>query len=452
MTSRVSHNFSIAVTLSLLGTAGDASAGGFYLQEQNAAGVGRAQAGDVAIADDASTLYYNPAGMTELPGIQSAGAIDLIIPSAKLTDQGSTVNSLGARLANPASGGVSLPGGSNGGDPGSATPIANFYLTAQIPDSDVTVGIGMSAPFGLAAKYRADSFTRYDSTDSFLETIDIAPSIAWKVNQWLSVGAGLDEQYAYVKLRTALPNPLQLGGPTPATDGRLTLSGHTWTTGFNLGILVKPAPGTKLGFAYRYGIQHNVDHGAVTISGLSGPLSGINGRLGGSASLALPDLFNFGIAQQVTPELTLLGEFDYYTWSNFKAIDIRLATPLAGTTSLLTTENYQDTWSIAVGAEYQLTDQLRLRTGIKYDQTPTVNGFRDTRVPDGDRVWLAGGIHYQLTEQIGLDASYTHIFVSDSTINISRVDYPAPVTVTSSIKALSQVTIDILTLGFTYKF
>src|SRR5579871_929412 len=84
-------------------TAGPAVAGGFYIQEQNAAGVGRAQAGDVAIADDPSTLYFNPAGMTELPGLQNAGGIALIIPSAQLTNRGSTEQSLGATLANPAS-------------------------------------------------------------------------------------------------------------------------------------------------------------------------------------------------------------------------------------------------------------------------------------------------------------------------------------------------------------
>src|SRR5581483_2165659 len=120
-------------------------AGGFYIQEQNAAGLGRAQAGDVAVADDASTLHFNPAGMTELPGLQAAGAIDVIIPSAKLTDRGSVDHSLGALLSNPASGGNVPPGGSNGGDPGSATPVANFYTTYQIPATDLTVGIGMSA-------------------------------------------------------------------------------------------------------------------------------------------------------------------------------------------------------------------------------------------------------------------------------------------------------------------
>src|SRR5579871_1702431 len=156
--------------LSVTWGAATALAGSFYIQEQNAAGVGRAQAGDVATVDDASTVFFNSAGMTELPGLQVSSAIDLIIPSASLTDRGSTEHSLGALLANPASGGNSLPGGGNGGDPGSATPIGSFYTTYQIPGTDLTVGIGVGAPFGLASKFQADGFARYDSIDSYLET------------------------------------------------------------------------------------------------------------------------------------------------------------------------------------------------------------------------------------------------------------------------------------------
>jgi long-chain fatty acid transport protein len=453
MRSRTSRLVGLVATIGAAALATESAiAAGFYLQEQNAAGVGRAHAGDVAVAEDASTLYYNPAGLSELPGLQAAGAIDLIIPSDKLIDRGSTEHSLGALLSNPASGGNSLPGGGSGGNPGSATPLANFYMSYHVPTTDLTVGIGASVPFGLASKYRADSFARYDSIDSFLETFDIAPTIGWKVTDWLSIGAGLDVQYAYVKLRQALPNALQLGGPSVATDGRLTLSGRTWDTGFNVGILLKPAPGTKVGFSYRYGITHNIDHGSISLTGLSGLLASANGYYSGSAALDLPDVYGVGISQRVTPDLTLLGEVDYYTWSNFKSIAVLLATPVAGTSSLVTPQNYQDTWGISVGAEYRLTDQLKLRGGVKYDETPTVDAFRDTRVPDGDRIWLAAGVHYDLTEQLSLDFSYAHLFVSDTPLNITRAIYPAPVTVTSTIKAESEPVSEVLAAGFSYRF
>ncbi len=429
----------VAMALAGVALPGTALAGGFYIQEQSAAGVGRAQAGNVVAADDASTLYFNPAGMTELPGVQFDSGIDLIVPSASLSDRGTVDHTPYVPDAPPL--------GNSGGNPGSATPVPNAYLTAEIPDSPVTVGIGLTAPFGFASKYAQGSFARYDSIDSFVETIDIAPTIAVKVNDWLSLGVGLDEQYAYIKLRSALPNPF--GVPMPSTDGRLTLTGHTWSTGFNAGILVSPTPDTKVGVSYRYGITHNIN-GSVTLSGLSGPLAAGDINEGGMAALNLPDIISAGVSQQVMPDLKVLGEFDYYTWSNFKQIDIALANN-AG--SLITPENYRDTISVALGAEYQLDSRWKIRGGIKYDQTPTVDAYRDTRVPDGDRYWLASGFHYTIDEHAGVDFSYAHIFVTDSNINVSRSFYQQyGLTTTSDVNATSHVALDILTLGLTYKF
>jgi long-chain fatty acid transport protein len=441
MNLRMKRDLTAFVALPALLIAGSASAGGFYIQEQSAAGVGRAQAGNVAIADDASTIYFNPAGLTQLPGIQLDQGIDLIVPDAKLTDLGTTDHST---LAGP-----SKPQGGDGGNPGSATPIPDFFLSAQIPDSPVTLGFGVTAPFGFASKFEQNSFARYDSIDSFVETIDFQPTIGVKLNDWLSIGLGLDEQYAYVKLRSAVPDPLTPG--VIASDGRLTLTGHTWSTGFNGGRLIQPTPDTNIGISYRYGITHNI-RGSLTVANLQGLVAVANQQVTGNAALDLPDVIQAGIAQKLTPDLTLLAEFDYYTWSNFQAINIHTTSPTLG--NLVTQENYKDTYSFALGAEYQLDAQWKLRGGIKYDQTPTVDAFRDTRVPDGDRVWLATGFHYQWDEHIGFDGSYAHIFVSDSTIDISRSFYdtvPAIQTF-SNIKAKSSVSIDILTAGISYKF
>jgi long-chain fatty acid transport protein len=431
------------LALSAIAVSGAASAGGFYIQEQSAAGVGRAQAGNVAAADDASTIYFNPAGLTQLPGIQIDQGVDLIVPDASLTDLGTVDHSPVAPN--------SRPGGGNGGNPGSATPLGNFYASAQIPDYPVWVGFGVSVPFGFASKFEQNSFARYDSIDSFVETFDLAPTIAVKFNDWLSFGMGLDEQYAYVKLRSAVPDALAVGGPSIATDGRLTLTGHTWTTGFNGGLLITPQPGTKIGLSYRYGIQHNI-RGSLTVANLPGLLAAANQQVTGTAALNLPDVVQAGFSQAITPQLTILGEFDFYTWSNFQQINIHTTSPTLG--NLVTQENYRDTYSFALGAEYQLDPQWKLRTGIKYDQTPTVDAYRDTRVPDGDRYWIATGFHYAFDDHIGIDGSYAHIFVEDSNININRQFFnTVPSILTSSnIKAQSHVSLDILTAGLTYKF
>lgn len=311
--------------------------------------------------------------------------------------------------------------------------------------------MGLSAPFGFASKFDQNSFARYNSIDSYIATIDIAPTIAVKLNDWLSIGLGLDEQYAYVKLRSAVPDAFALGGPSIATDGRLTLTGHTWSTGFNGGLLIMPTPDTKIGLSYRYGITHNI-RGSLTIANLTGILASADTQVTGTAALNEPDIIQAGISQRITPQLTILGEFDFYTWSNFKQIDIHTTSAAIG--DLITPENYRDTYSFALGAEYQLNDQWKIRAGTKYDQTPTVDAFRDTRVPDGDRIWLSTGFHYAFSDHIGIDGSYAHIFVTDSNINITRSFFttiPA-IETTSNIKAQSSVSLDILTVGLTYKF
>jgi len=443
MRLRGDRGLGAVLAVSALAASGAASAAGFYIQEQSAAGVGRAHAGNVAISDDASTIYYNPAGMTQLPGIQVDQGIDLIVPDAGLKDQGTVDHSPGA--AN------SFPGGGNGGNPGSATPLGNFYISAQIPDQQIWVGLGVSVPYGFAAKYEQNSFARYDSIDSYVETFDFAPTIAFKLNDWLSFGIGLDEQYAYVKLRSAVPDPLAAGGPSIATDGRLTLSGHTWSTGFNGGLLFTPDPDTKIGLSYRFGIQHNI-RGQLQIANLTGPLAIVNGQVSGTAALDEPDVVQAGFARKLTPQLTLLGEFDFYTWSNFQEINIHTNSALIG--NLVTTENYQDSVSVSLGAEYQLDPQWRLRGGIKYDQTPTTDGFRDTRVPDSDRYWIAAGFHYDYDDHIGIDAGYAHLFAPDANINLQRqffTNIPAILT-TSDIKAQAHLSVDILSAGLTYKF
>jgi long-chain fatty acid transport protein len=364
----------------------------------------------VAAADDASTVYFNPAGMTELRGPEMTMGVDLIRPSASLTDRGSFNTSTGAYLANPTGGGVSPANGSNGGDPGSATPVPHFYLTTPIGDTGFSAGLGVSAPFGLISQYKSDSFARYDSETSILETVDISPSLARKVSDWLSIGAGVD-----------------------------------------IGLLFKPADGTKIGISFREGMNHHI-HGTVQFAGLAGPLAANNGTIAASADLDLPDIVAAGISQQITDRLKLLGEVDYYQWSNFKQIDVKLAN---GAPDLVTPENYRNTWSAAVGGEYQLTDQLKLRAGVKWDETPTQDAFRDTRVPDGNRIWLAGGFAWTVNDRIDVDVSYAHIFVQSNNVNVTRSFYagaPFPVPTTSTVAATSHAKIDIASIGFNYHF
>jgi long-chain fatty acid transport protein len=390
--------FILGAVCGLLGV-GDARAGGFLLQEQSARGIGRAFAGQAAVAEDASTLFYNSAGMTELTARPQAQlGVRLIAPDARIEDRGSTL-SVGPFAGLPLTG-----SNDQGFDP---QFTGDIYLAQPLMNGSLWVGLAVTTPFGLRNEYRPDFFGRYDSLKTELATIDVAPSVAYRIADWVSIGAGIDIQRADAKLVNAIPNPLAPGGPSPATDGRLTAEGGDWDVGFNLGLLVKPAKNWRLGFSYRSAITHTLS-GQVTTE-----FGGLVTRQDVSGDLDLPDIASFGAAWDVTPKLTLLAQFNYYGWSRFDELRLRVA----GGGEIATTENYRDTFGGSFGAQYRLTDRWSVRTGVQYDQTPTRDGFRSTRVPDSNRYWTALGLSYEITSGIGVDVSYAHLFTRDASID-----------------------------------
>ena len=430
-----------------------AQAGGFYLQEQSAAGVGRAHAGNVAIADDASTIYYNPAGMTELKRSQVTVGADIIIPNTRLTDIGSTNQTAATFQVNPQSGGITRANGSDGGNPVRTTPIPHLYISRPLANSKVAVGLGITAPFGLLAKYSRDFFARYDSLTSLLITMDVAPSVAWKPMDWLSIGGGLDLQYAHVKLSAALPSPFNPTGPSVATDGTLTVRATNWATGFNLGVLMRlDAEGmNQVGISYRSGISHNFE-GTATFEGLSLLLANRNGVVNATSPLRLPYIIQGGVRSHATEKLTLLGEVDYYGWRRYTSITINLKD---GSAPIVAPQNYRNSWSAAVGAEYSVHENVRLTAGLKYDQTPTIDATRDTRVPDGSKYWISTGIRLDLAPKTQVDIGYAHVFAAAAPISISRPFYAtttAPAAAVSKIIANARTKLNLFSIGATYKF
>lgn len=390
----------IAGALCLLLAAAETRAAGFFLQEQSAAASGRAFAGDAAAAKDASTIFYNPAGMTELRGsFQGEAGVYLIAPEANMSDRGSTISVGG--LPATATGGAANDQAFN------PQPSGNLYLAAPF-NPDLWFGVGITVPFGLRDHYQSNYFGRYDSTKIELRTIDIAPSVAYAVTRWLSIGAGIDVQRADAKLQNALPNPLAPGGPSPTTDGLFDATGGDWTVGFNLGLLLKPTSVLRLGFSYRSGMDHNLKGNSSTeIPGI------LSSSQPATASFKLPDVASFGVAYVLMPDLTLLGQVDYYGWSRFKEIRFTFAD---GTQQVLP-QNYKDSFGVSLGAEWKASAAWTIRGGVEFDQTPTPNDARSTAVPDSDRTWLAFGVSYEISDRIGIDMSYAHAFATSAPIN-----------------------------------
>lgn len=365
----------LAAGLVLTGCTHLAHAAGFALIEQNASGLGNAYAGAAAVAEDASTVYFNPAGMTLLPDSQIVLAGHLIKPKAEFS--GTVTPAIG---------------GGNGGDAGDWALVPNAYFAFRLTP-DVHLGVGLNAPFGLKTDYDPDWIGRYQAVKSELKTININPSIAYKVNGSLSLGAGLNIQWIEATLTNRIPI---LGQPL------VTIKGDDYGWGYNLGALWQATPATRIGLSYRSEVDYTLD-GTSSTSGPNVPP--LNGPV--TAEVTLPDSASLSLFHKLSPRWDLLADVTWTGWSDFDDL------PIKGTVNKTTLENWDDILRYSLGATWHMSDKLSLRGGIAYDEAPVSDVDRTPRIPDGARTWVAVGGQYRLSRQSVLDFGYAHLFVND---------------------------------------
>jgi len=378
-----------------LGASGAVHAAAFQLIEQNASGLGNAYAGSAAIAENASTIFYNPAGMTYLPGLNVSAGLNMIGPSFKFTDQGSTA---ATRLPGP----FPAPLGTDrGGDAGSWAAVPNMYLSYQLKPSWF-LGLGVGAPFGLATEYGDDWLGRYHSRKFSIETININPSIAWKASERLSIGLGVNWQHIKADYRRAAPLPLP---NLPDAAVRLKMSDNAW--GWNLGLLYQITDATRVGLSYRSRIKQKAT-GDVTVRSVAGTTVSP-----GNSTIKLPDTVIFSVVHDLNPQWTLLADVSWTGWSSIPSLDIfSNGAPLEKLDL-----RFRDSWRFALGANYKLNQQWTLKAGIAYDQSPVDKAqYRPTSLPDNDRKWLSLGAAYHFNDATTLDVGYTHLFLSKTPI------------------------------------
>lgn len=421
----------LAVVGGLVLLAGEARSAAFMLNEQSSSASGRSYAGSAAIADDASTIFYNPAGMTELKRAEAAIGTHVIMPNAEISNRGSTASVLFGPAA-------PFTGTSDQGfDPQMS---GHMYLAAPATEK-LWLGLGVTVPFALANHYDNDFFGRYDSTRASLRAVDIAPSVAYRVHPRISVGGGIDVQYMDAKLVNALPNPFDpSGAPTPATDGLFSVEGSDWSLGYNVGALFKPVDTVRVGITYRSAISHKIEGDATT------EFAGSKTVQDFSTEVNLPDIVTLGVAYDVTPTVTLLGQVGYYGWSRFEEVRLKLADG----TQPATTENFRDTWSVAIGAQWAVARGWILRTGMMYDQTPTRDQYRSTIIPDVDRLWASVGASYEISDSVALDFSYQHMFAKEGPINRTN-SFPSLAT-TVQTTGTTETSADVLALTLRMQF
>ena len=390
----VPHKIIACAVLAAIGAGSQqAVASGFQLIEQNASGMGNAYAGQAAAAENASTIFFNPAGMTQLPGRQISGTLDIIRPRIVFTDNGASRSPGGA---------PSPAGGGNGGDAGGWHYIPNGYVSWQLTPR-LWAGVGLTAPFGLKTDYDSNFIGRFQSQKAEFKSYDLNPSMAFKVNDVVSIGGGVSYQHAQL----SLDRSFFAGAALPET---VSLSDNSW--GWNVGAMFNLGPATRLGLSYRSEMKHDLT-GTVTIAGIGGGNA--------IASLNLPATASIGISHQLTDKWQILGDVTWTHWSTIQNVPLILTSRLgpspAGTVADTLDLQFKDAYRVGLGANYRWTNNFMLKLGVAYDTTPVPDStHRTTILPDTNRTWLAVGAKHQLTKASTLDVGYAHVFFNDGGI------------------------------------
>ena len=400
-----------------------ADASGFYLIDQSVSNMGTAYAGGAAMAEDVGTIYFNPAGLTRLQQGQFIGGLNFILtPESEYHDRGSTHLLLGQGVL----------GSDEGGNGGVSGLVPNFYVSKPLSDS-LAFGLGVNAPFGLATEYNQDWIGRYHAVKSELKTININPALAFKVNERMSLGFGINYQYIEAEISNAIDigtlNALPaaaggfggsfnaLGLLPAASDGFVTLDGDDWSWGYNVGVLFEQSDKTRFGFSYRSKVSHSLQGDAdftIPGGGVIEAGTGLFGDAGVRSSVALPAIASASVWHALDSNWTLMADISWTEWSNIYELrfDFDSAQP-DGVTSY----QWRNTRRYAIGASYTSTGELSYRAGIAFDETPIPNPqLRNPRLPGEDRTWVAVGLGYRFSSQLSLDVAYAHLFAKGPVI------------------------------------
>lgn len=408
------------IAVPLAAFSGSALGAFFQLAENNVSGLGNAFAGGAAIAEDASTAWYNPAGLTRLSGSQFLVGGHIVSPSLKFSKTSATTV-----LGSPISGG-------NGGDAGEAALIPNFYYSRPLNER-LTFGVGVNAPYGLVTDYDDDWVGRYHADRSDVKTININPSLGYRFSDRFSGGFGVSVQYVEAELSQAVDlGTICAATQAPATcaalglapqqdDAKANVTADDVSYGYNFGLIWQPVSATRVGFAYRSALKHKLEGNTdVTTSDAGQATFAANPLLnivdgGARADVTLPATVSLSVVQELGPGWTLMADITQTRWSQLQELRIKFD---SGQADSVTTLNLENVYRYSLGATYAPGGNWVYRVGVALDQTPTPNAeVRTPRLPDEDRTWLALGAGYRPSTNFNVDFGYAYVMVDDARVN-----------------------------------
>ncbi|MBP6562799.1 MAG: transporter, partial [Neisseriaceae bacterium] len=395
-----------------------------------------------AEAADASTIFYNAAGMTKLDGTNISGTLNIIMPNVKYK------NAKGSYMM-----GQEIEGDTSGRITKRAIAVPHGYISHQLNDQWYA-GLGIYVPFASATEYTRESVLRYNVNKTNLTSIDINPTIAYKINPSHSVAAGIIAQYSSAELRQFADFGTPLAGRLAGTpwegavkpgsaDGLADIKGHDWGFGYNLAWMWDVNSDLTVGANYRSKIKHTVKGDArwtrPDLSAL-GPLGSMldqqlqtMGYVSTEASVKIvtPESLSIHGMYKVNPQWNVFGDVTWTRHSRFNELDIKYdnlkavvdpSSPTGTGESDKTTlsPNWRDTYKIALGASYQVTEPLQLRFGVAYDQSPVRSADeRLSTMPDNDRIWFSLGGKYDLNKNSSVNVAYSYLHIKNASANVN---------------------------------
>ncbi|EGU29361.1 outer membrane protein transport protein [Vibrio scophthalmi] len=398
---------SLAVACGLMSVATTANAAGFQLAEYSATGLGRAYAGEAAMADNAGSQWRNPALLTYLEGTQvSVGAI-YVDPNIDIegTSKAGSVPAHASDFAHDA-------------------VIPNFYLSHKYNDK-FALGFALGTNYGMETDLGADFAAANHGNEASIITKEANLNAAYQLTPTVSIGGGVRYVMAEGSFGAVTPNHM-------APLNGLTLKymeGDDKAWGWQLGSLWQINDANRIGFTYKSEVELTLEGHArgLGFDKVGGSIFNPQ-QYAGSMDLALPATAEIATFHQVSEKVAIHTSINWTDWSSFKTLEANIPEFGANSSQLIKHENWEDNYRFAIGSTYQYNSKLQLRTGVAYDTSAVSEEHRTATIPETDRLWLSIGAGYQWSEQLSLDAGFTYIMAKDAKMQETRVDGAKPLT------------------------
>ena len=503
MSHRSRLTFTALTLIAASAFAPQAQASGFQLREQSPLSQGNAFAGVSAGGGDISSLFFNPAVMTQYDGVQFSFGGTYVGLSAKYENGTSTRTAtllgLGFQSAPVTNANLNTISGSPSHPNAAISAVLPEFNIMYSVNKDLKIGLSLNVPFGLTTEYDSNWIGRYHALKSDLKTIDIAPSLAYRVNEQFSFGVAFVARKADAELTNAVdygtalalkvgpalaaaglstvsPGPGQnspvaaiaMGAPnatfgtpgyaTPgAWDGQAGLKGSGWGYGWKAGVIFQPNQDLRIGLAYSAAMTMTLkgdasfsypaampptDLAALTGAGLR------NGQ--GQADLALPATASLGFDWKASPTFALQGEVARTTWSRFKELRVKFDTGLADS---VTDEGWNDTTFVSLGGTWKLNQDWVFRAGLGFDKSAVDDAHRTPRIPDNDRKWVSFGASYTISKKVSVDVGYSRLLIGDGKVMLTSGTTAADPNLTrGNLDGTIKAAINILGASLRYSF